>query len=201
MSTTGLEYNIIYDKYEPLNSSSVSATIMEWASGEKTKGIETIEAGLLEETALTAVGKLTLEHGGMKMKPPDGYEYILSRLPLQSIIREKTDSAQYWKYISIGFAITGSVLLVIWLCRRWRSRVERVLRGRFAPPPEGNLEFMEDVPAGDEEQACVICLTHRRSVVILDCGHICACRACALQLDLCPICRAEIIRLVPTYHS
>ncbi|CAB4018219.1 Mitochondrial ubiquitin ligase activator of NFKB 1 [Paramuricea clavata] len=205
LSMSGLEYSRIYNKYDPLNSLSVSTNIVQWASGEKTKGIQTIEDGLLDGTALTAVGKVTLRGGTLKIKHPDTYEYILSKLPLEGIIREKTRSIRRWKYVTIGFTITGGVLLLMWLYRQWRRRSQQVIGGnRFippAPPPIFDKGFDQSVSEAGEEQSCVICLTQPRNVVILDCGHICACRACATQVDTCPICRAEIARLVPTYQS
>ena len=198
LSASGLEYNRIYNKYEPLNKGSVSTSIVEWASGEKTKGIQTIEDGLLEGTALTAVGKLELRHGTLKIRQPDTHEYILSKLPLSGIIQEKTSSMHRWKYFTIGFTIAGSVLLVFWLYRKWQQNSRGA---RFIEPPPPETEDEQPFSEGGEEQACVICLTRPRNVVILDCGHICACRRCAIQVDICPICRAEIVRLVPTYQS
>ncbi len=201
LSTSGLEYNRIYDKYDPLNSLSMSANIVQWASGEKTKGIQTIEDGLLEGTGLTAVGTVTLRNGTLKIKHPDSHEYILSKLPLDGIIREKTSSVRKWKYVTVGFAVAGGALLLVWLYRRWQQRPRRVASNRFIQPPVPNEEFEQNIPDEGEEQSCVICLTRRRNVVILDCGHICACRTCAEQVNICPICRADIVRLVPTYQS
>ena len=200
LSASGLEYTRIYDKYEPLNSLSVPANIFQWASGDMTKGIQIVEDGLLEGTTLTAVGKVTLRGGTLKIKQPDAYEFILSKLPFDSIIREKTSSVRRWKYVTIGFAIAGSLLLTIWAYKKWRRRSAHVAFDRYIRVQfnEGSDQNLQDA---NEDQSCVICLTQRRNVVILDCGHICACRACATQLDTCPICRAEIIRLVPTYQS
>ena len=201
LSASGLEYTRIYDKYEPLNSMSVPANLLQWVSGDMTKGIQTIEDGLIEGSTLTAVGKVTLRGGTIKIKQPDTYEFILSKQPFDSIIREKTRSARQWKYVTIGFAIAGGVFLMIWAYKKWRqARSERVPLDRFTRI-QFNERLEQNLASTDEEQSCVICLTRRRNVVILDCGHICVCRACAMQLDTCPICRAEIVRLVPTYQS
>ena len=199
LTMSGLEYTRVYDNYEPSKALSLSNDLMQWASGEKTKGMQTIEEGLLEGTLLTAVGKVTLRSGILKIKPPDDHEYILSQLTLDGIIRDKTKIVRGWGYVTVGFAIAGTVLLLIWFYRKWWRRSGRVARDRFTLPPDDS--FDEDVAEQAEGQTCVICLTQRRNVVILDCGHICACRACAMQVNICPICRAHIVRLVPTYQS
>ena len=60
-----------------------------------------------------------------------------------------------------------------------------------------------DDPAANERE-CVICLVNERSVVLLECGHICVCVDCAEILPvprLCPVCRTRITRIVPLYHA
>ena len=199
LSASGLEYNRVYDHYEPLKLSSVSDNLIQWATGEKAKGIQTIEDGLLEGTSLTAVGKVTLRNAILKIKNPDGYEYILSKLPLEGIIRDKTKSVRRWKYVTVGFAVAGGLLLLIWYIKRRRSG--GVVSDRNTLDLMNDEWFDENMSLQGKEQPCVICLTQRRNVVILDCGHICACRSCAMRVDICPICRARIVRLVPTYQS
>ncbi|XP_028396683.1 mitochondrial ubiquitin ligase activator of NFKB 1-like [Dendronephthya gigantea] len=208
LSASGLELNRIYSKYEPVDPRSISTSLVQWVSGEKTKGIQTIEDGLLEGTSLTAVGKITLRNGILKMRPPENEEYILSKLPLDGIIREKTKSLRIWKYVTMSFAFAGGVLLLIWFYRWWRKRRRRWQAAPQAAPRRDDMDRVihlvlsggETSEAG-EGQSCVICLTRPRNVVILDCGHICACRECLRQVNNCPICRAEIVRLVPTYQS
>merc|ERR550514_618464 len=41
-------------------------------------------------------------------------------------------------------------------------------------------------------QNCVVCLTHPRCVVLLNCGHLVVCASCAPGLALCPMCRAPV---------
>ena len=201
LSTSGLEYDRVYNNYEPLKSSSMSESLIQWATGGVTKGFQTVEDGLPEGTSLTAVGKVTLRSGILKIKNPEGYEYVLSKLPLEGIIQDKTKSVRRWKYVTVGFAVTGGLLLLIWYFkRRWR-RSGRVVGNSDALDLVNCEWFDENISLQGEEQPCVICLTQRRNVVILDCGHICACRSCAMRVDICPICRARIVRLVPTYQS
>ncbi len=40
--------------------------------------------------------------------------------------------------------------------------------------------------------ACTVCCRFAVSIVFIDCKHACCCRACAEQLNICPICRAPI---------
>ena len=39
---------------------------------------------------------------------------------------------------------------------------------------------------------CVVCLSQRRDVVFLTCGHLVVCRHCATSCKTCPICRAPV---------
>ena len=41
----------------------------------------------------------------------------------------------------------------------------------------------------DAEYLCVICLDSRKAVAVVPCGHLSMCRACAAQVELCPMCR------------
>ena len=47
-----------------------------------------------------------------------------------------------------------------------------------------------------ESQDCCVCLSERKSVVLLPCRHMCVCQACGLDdetlLDRCPMCRTAI---------
>jgi len=38
--------------------------------------------------------------------------------------------------------------------------------------------------------ACVVCLEAPREILLLPCRHVCCCKACADQLERCPLCRA-----------
>ena len=50
-----------------------------------------------------------------------------------------------------------------------------------------------------------VCLQNPREVVLLECGHICLCSDCAVEImrsrPQCPICRADIVRIMPAYLS
>lgn len=55
--------------------------------------------------------------------------------------------------------------------------------------------------ADAEGGECVICLTKRRDVVILNCRHVCLCRSCAAVTSStwsfqCPVCRGRVEMMV-----
>lgn len=52
-----------------------------------------------------------------------------------------------------------------------------------------------------EERMCKVCMDRDVSVVFVPCGHLVACGECALNLRLCPICRAVIQGSVRTFMS
>ncbi len=54
LSAVGLEIPIVHDSFEP-SSTSLGEHIVSWASGEKTKGFQTMERMLSEGTVLTGV--------------------------------------------------------------------------------------------------------------------------------------------------
>lgn len=43
---------------------------------------------------------------------------------------------------------------------------------------------------------CVVCLEQKSCVILLPCGHLCACSNCVMDLSVCPLCRAEIVTRV-----
>jgi len=44
----------------------------------------------------------------------------------------------------------------------------------------------------DDSKLCVICIENPKDVVIIPCGHLCACTKCIEGVKLCPVCRGEI---------
>ncbi|NXD65098.1 BIR7B protein, partial [Eolophus roseicapillus] len=63
------------------------------------------------------------------------------------------------------------------------------------------LSTEEQLRCLKEEKMCKVCLDKDVSVVFVPCGHLVTCRECALNLRLCPICRAVIQGSVRTYMS
>jgi ankyrin repeat protein/serine/threonine protein kinase len=42
-----------------------------------------------------------------------------------------------------------------------------------------------------EEPKCCVCIERRPNIIMHPCGHLCLCENCALDIDRCPICRAD----------
>ena len=51
------------------------------------------------------------------------------------------------------------------------------------------------------DNTCVICMDHEKDAVLLNCGHNCSCLNCANTLSICPICRANIEKVIKIYKS
>ena len=47
-----------------------------------------------------------------------------------------------------------------------------------------------------EKIECVSCWDAAPDTVILECGHVCLCRACAPAAKACPLCRKPVVRVV-----
>ncbi|NXY85673.1 BIR7B protein, partial [Alcedo cyanopectus] len=66
---------------------------------------------------------------------------------------------------------------------------------------EAGMSTEEQLRRLQEERMCKVCMDRDVSVVFVPCGHLVACGECALNLRLCPICRAAIRGTVRTYMS
>ena len=191
-----LELQNVYDRFQPLTPNTTHS-ILQWASGEKTKGFQTVEEVLPIGTTLIGIGKITLSKTGITLSPPDdGQPYFLSQLTIDALMRNAQSNKKIWKALSITLAFGGGILLCIALYRYFKKRRERLEQEAFFRTLNESGGVSE--VAGE---ACVVCLDRTRNVVILDCGHICACRECAEQVTECPVCRRNIVRLLPIYRS
>ena len=53
----------------------------------------------------------------------------------------------------------------------------------------------------NNEVICKVCLDAPATGVLIPCGHVCACDSCYPQINICPICRAQIKgRVHPMFH-
>ncbi|XP_063258285.1 baculoviral IAP repeat-containing protein 7 [Prinia subflava] len=66
---------------------------------------------------------------------------------------------------------------------------------------ESQLSTEEQLRRLREERTCKVCMDKEVSVVFVPCGHLVACEECALNLRLCPICRAAIRGSVRAFMS
>ena len=198
LAAQNLEYKTVFDKFEPASNQTVTDSLLQWASGDKTKGFQIIEEMLEVGSTLTGVGEIRLtEDGVVRLGPPaPGFTYFLSQLTIDGIVKQFQSNKKIWKTVSFVFACGSGILFLVSFYFYWRRRKERL----------ENQEILRQIREDDQGfeqngEVCVICLDQPRNVVILDCGHICACRGCAEQLHECPVCRARIARLIPTYHA
>lgn len=59
----------------------------------------------------------------------------------------------------------------------------------------------EDKDGNDIGNPCVICYENERNVAFVhgDTGHFVCCKECAVQLDVCPMCRQKIVKVINIY--
>ncbi|XP_061865245.1 baculoviral IAP repeat-containing protein 7 [Colius striatus] len=81
---------------------------------------------------------------------------------------------------------------------RSREEVQSVQQKESA---ESGMSTEEQLRRLQEERMCKVCMDRDVSVVFVPCGHLVACGECALNLRLCPICRALIRGTVRTFMS
>lgn len=55
--------------------------------------------------------------------------------------------------------------------------------------------------ADEEMDLCQICYGEEQDALFYDCGHVCACVDCARQVDICPICRKNVLNVVKIYRA
>ena len=58
------------------------------------------------------------------------------------------------------------------------------------------LQRVRRVQSEDAKRLCAICIDAVCSVVMLDCGHLCACEECGRGLKECVVCRQKVDRVV-----
>ena len=201
LSASGLELETIYDNYVASNT-DITRGLLEFATGEKIKGLQTIEKMLVLATELTGIGKISYRDGKLTLQPPnDKSSYILSTSSLKEIIADEDRTAYAWKIAMMVFGVTSTLCFMYWIYKC----VDKYLEGKRYKRLLEDLRRQQAVEGngadGDDALMCIICLENPKDVVILNCGHVCACKRCAEQLQTCPICRQNIERLVPMYHT
>nr|XP_061831318.1 uncharacterized protein LOC133616183 [Nerophis lumbriciformis]XP_061831319.1 uncharacterized protein LOC133616183 [Nerophis lumbriciformis] len=87
----------------------------------------------------------------------------------------------------------------------WKAKMEVLQKYEYSQELEEQERTGEHTLYGSMVHAsrCTICLSHQRSCVFLECGHVCTCTLCYDALSepkKCPICRATIDRMVHIYN-
>lgn len=66
-----------------------------------------------------------------------------------------------------------------------------------APPAEEVFTTRQpSIVARGLNSECSICLDNTSEVIFMNCGHVCTCIQCCESVQLCPLCRADIVRRV-----
>ncbi|KAK3084876.1 hypothetical protein FSP39_020633 [Pinctada imbricata] len=205
-----------YDKFEPSKTGIVQRGI-DRIAGEVLKGYHETERMLLKGTHLVGIGRLVIDGNVIKLRPPeDGQTYILTKKSREEIISSlshTTNTLKICLYVFGGLGCVLTLFLVVRLVKKliryikdrrmqeqlYRAReqadADRIVRSRSS-----NEQSVVDL--SDDATTCVICLTNRREVVLLDCGHVCLCADCVIALPQpkkCPICRSSVSRFIPAY--
>ncbi|XP_047224416.1 mitochondrial ubiquitin ligase activator of nfkb 1-A [Girardinichthys multiradiatus] len=190
-----------------------------YLSGEKSKGHLEIEEMLKVGTTLIGVGELILDTDGtLTLRPPsDNSQYFLSLKDFETLRNETDTMAVWWKALTVVSALAGTAVL-LWVCLRfyrtvqvrWEQEQERKEFARLQAEAarlranRANAEGTQDgANSNHMESVCVICLNEPRDCILLDCAHVCCCYVCfqALPQKTCPICRQNIVRVLPFYQS
>jgi len=210
LSAKGWELHTIYDEFEPSKAGFWSA-ITRFFIGETTTGYQRIEKMLPEGSVLTGVGALVLRHDKISLRPPArGLSYYLTQMSEDSLLRNLESEASTLRTLVILFGTFGGVILGVILVKYYQKRREQAERSaelrRMREMLDRQNVQREENGVGEEElgpdRLCVVCQENPREVLILECGHLCCCANCGQMLDpaICPVCRAQITRLVPAFQ-
>lgn len=203
-----LDLEKTYENFHP-SQNSLTNIITHFISGERPKGIKETEEMLRLGASMTGVGELVLDNNLVRLQPPkQGLRYFLSRLDYDTLLRKQEGHLRLWRVMTVLFGLTACATLFYLLWRQYmlymERRKERSLLDEYRKLRSQRLQEL-DLPEDDASPiACTVCLTHKRSCVFIECGHICTCEECYRGLPepkKCPICRAKIERIVPLYNS
>ncbi|XP_041848067.1 mitochondrial ubiquitin ligase activator of nfkb 1-A [Melanotaenia boesemani] len=212
LQASGNHMEITNEKFHQANY-GFGDLVGQYLSGEKSKGLLELEEMLKVGTTVTGVGELMVDtDGALSLRPPsDGSQYFLSIADFETLRRENDSVAAWWKALVVASALAG-VAVLFWagiryyrhLKVRWEQEQEtREFARRQAEAVRlRSNEASEDGADHDTGNICVICLSQPRDCILLDCGHVCCCYVCfhTLPQRKCPICRQNIVRVLPFYQ-
>ncbi|XP_028308104.1 mitochondrial ubiquitin ligase activator of NFKB 1 [Gouania willdenowi] len=209
LDATELDLETTYQNFHP-TPQSFSNVVWQFFSGERPKGIQETEEMLRIGESMTGVGELVLENNLIKLQPPkqQGFCYFLTRLDHQALLRKHENTMRLWRRLTMLLGVVACSALLYMLWRRYvhyrQSRKERTVLDEFKEKQRKRLRELNVEEDSLSPTSCIVCLSRERSCVFLECGHVCACNQCYDALPLpkkCPICRADIHRVVPLYNS
>ncbi|XP_077368184.1 mitochondrial ubiquitin ligase activator of NFKB 1 [Festucalex cinctus] len=203
-----LNLETTYENFHPAVQ-SLSSAIGNFISGERPKGVHETEEMLRVGDSVTAVGELVLDNDVVKLQPPkQGVPYFLTRMDYDALVRKQERGVRLWRILTalFGLAACSAFVYLLWrqyAGRRQKKRVGRMLRELEERERENKEARDAEEEGGAPAGRCAVCLHRERSCVFLECGHVCACTGCYEALPepkKCPICRANIDRIVLIYN-
>lgn len=207
------DLTLTHDAFQPVNAGGFLSRLVDRFSGDMLKGYHESEKMLLNNTTLLAIGELRYLDGKIQIAPPrSGAKYILTKKSLPDIIQLAEKKSFWIKVLLIGTATVGVALLGKLMYDVYQRRKEEYDRIRnyaemrrlmAEAQSRGSLTALNTDGDNEDRNTCVVCLSNPRQIVLLDCGHICLCADCVMQLHLpmsCPVCRQPVVRYIPTYN-
>jgi len=198
----------VYSNMDRAAQKSMSANVLDYLSGEKTKAFETIEQGLLVGSRLTAVGYVqhnansnsgrfwSSEEWSLGGDPNGkGYSLILSTSSLSELVaRQGTKTRIFWTirviFTSVLLFYLGKKIYAYaqdYLSKyRFNQELEglrRNARAANADRQQQNGATINNQSDANEDNLCVICLGNARQTFFLPCGHVCLCTDCAEMIS------------------
>ena len=197
------DLKVTYDSYEPNKATMVEKGV-ERLFGDVSRGFQETEKMLGVGVHLLGFGRVVMEtEGNIKIKPPTGKQlYILTTLTRPEVIKVLRRRAKFYQVMFFVVGSLGAALLCYWGYQKlklWKRDYDmrRAMEDFRKTRAEENGSDTE--PSEDD---CVVCLSQKRDVVLLNCGHICLCSNCAEALPMprtCPVCRSLVSRVQPIY--
>lgn len=194
----------VFDDFKKYDESFGEA-ILGLLSREHVVGVREVENMLLEDTSLTAIGKLTIENEVMKMGAPDkNLTYFLTPLSYDSLIKKISHLETIYKGLTIVMCTISAVILAYFLKKSYSEIRRRINHARDLKKCREARRLKRetcssDLPT-DNVPKCVVCLDNPVEIIVLECGHACLCLNCSEQVrSYCPICRSPVHRLIPVF--
>lgn len=177
----------------------------DYFSGEKIKGVHTLEEILPIGTKLTVVGDISYNaHDGVFVIKPSSVpyaQYFVSSLSIEELHAKQLSTANSCKTLAIVFGTLSAGFLVYYFYPKiklwwWKYTNSRQNNRNNNNNNDNNNNNNNN---GRNNNECVICLSTESNVAFTPCGHIATCLNCCHSVDNCPICRAHIDDRVRVY--
>ncbi|KAM9445198.1 mitochondrial ubiquitin ligase activator of NFKB 1 [Clarias gariepinus] len=200
-----LDLEKTFENFHPATSSFTSI-VGHFLSGERPQGVTEMEEMLRLGANITGVGELVMDGGMVRLQPPkQGLAYLLSNLDYDTLLENHKRSVRLWRILTAltGLVACATLAYVLWRRYTWH-REKKKEREMIEEIEEQRRRRTDGEEEGMQVGACVVCLSHQRSCVFLECGHVCSCWQCYRALPApkkCPMCRATIDRAVTLYSS